>query len=173
MNDRTNIPPHPQRAHQNLLIAAVLAFAVSSLAACAAPPGLHANMLDRELHQRLDAAFSPGMTLDQVHARLDELSISRNDRLLYDATDPPQLLTRLFVPGGRFLTQDDQTIEWVDTWFVFGGEGRTLSRWYTRRGGQRYFHGEPVFPPPPDQTAYPTRRYPFDPPPPASPPEPQ
>ncbi len=144
---------------------------LAALLGCTAPPSLHANMLDRELHQRLDAGFSPGMTLDEVHARLDELNISRNDRLLYAETDPPQLLTRLFAPGGRFLTQDDQTIEWVDTWFVFGGPDTTLSRWYTRRGSQRYFHGEPVFAPPPDQTAHPTRRYPFDPPPPAQPPE--
>ena len=154
-----------------LLAALVLGLVACHMAACASPPRLHANMLDAELNQRLDASFTPGISIDAVHTRLDELNISRRDRLFYDDTDPPQLLARLFVPGGRFITQDDQTIEWVDAWFVFGNPDTTLSRWYTRRGSQRYFHGEPVFGPGPGETAYPTRRYPFDPPPPAHPPE--
>ena len=144
-----------------------------ALTACAPYP-LHANMLDREFNSVLDQNFRPGMSQGDVHATLDDLRISRNDRLLYE-TDPPQLLARVYQPGGRFIHQDDQTIEWVDTWFVFGGgrgEFDSLTRWYTRRGSQRYFHGQPVYAPPPSETAYPTRRSPFSPPPPAEPPEP-
>jgi hypothetical protein len=153
---------------------ALIAGAMSIALAACAPYPLHANMLDAEFHAVLSRHFRPGMSQAEVHAALDDLRVSRRDRLLYD-TNPPQLLARVYQPGGRFIHQDDQTIEWVDTWFVFGGgrgELNSLSRWYTRRGSQRYFHGEPVYAPPLSETAGPTRRYPFSPPPPAQPPEP-
>lgn len=158
-------------------IPALLAtLAAVTLSGCAPYP-LHANMLDPQFNSVLDQNFRPGMSRAQVESQLDALRIPQRDRLWYD-TDPPQLLARVYQPGGRFIHQDDQTIEWVDTWFVFGGGGGgpgqfdSLSRWYTRRGSQRYFHGEPVYAPPPTETASPTRRYPFSPPPPAEPPEP-
>jgi hypothetical protein len=152
---------------------ALLAGATTVALTACAPYPLHANMLDPQFHSVLDQNFRPGMSRGEVDARLDDLRVSRNDRLMYE-TVPPQLLARVYQPGGRFIHQDDQTIEWVDTWFVFGGgagEMDSLSRWYTRRGNQRYFHGEPVYSP--TDTAYPAQRYPFSPPPPAQPPEPQ
>lgn len=162
---------HSQAIPSTLLT--LIAACLLTAQACAPYP-LHANMLDREFNSVLNQNFRPGMSQADVHAALDALRVSRNDRLLYE-TDPPQLLARVYQPGGRFIHQDDQTIEWVDTWFVFGGgrgELHSLSRWYTRRGSQRYFHGQPVYTPPPTETAAPTRRYPFSPPPPAEPPQP-
>lgn len=139
------------------------------LTGCASYP-LHANLADTDLRQRLDADFAPGMTLDEVHGHLDGLRVSDRYRWLYEPTraTPPQLLVRLFRPGGFWIRQDDELVEWVDAVFVLDDE-RRLERVVTERGGQRYFHGEPVFIP--DRpTRYPTRRYPHAPPPPAEPP---
>ncbi|MBC7834092.1 MAG: hypothetical protein H7Y88_03205 [Phycisphaerales bacterium] len=159
------------RVHAASALAAALVVS-GMLAACAEYP-LHANMVDTEFNAVLDQNFRTGMTFTEVDAQLDQLRVSRDDRRLYETT-PAQLLARVYQPGGRWLDDDDDMIRWVDTWFVFTGgtmEPGALTRWYTRRGAQRYFHGEPVYPPPASETAYPTRRYPFSPPPPAKPPE--
>jgi len=107
-----------------------------------------------------------------VDERLDTLRIGRDSRRWYPGEGGVeghgQLLARVFEPGGTWLDSEDATIEWVDTWFVFGP---SLTRWYIERGNQRYFQGEPINTPPEGETAGPTRRYPFPPPAPARPPE--
>ncbi|HYE02787.1 MAG TPA: hypothetical protein VD963_06095 [Phycisphaerales bacterium] len=153
------------------MVAGALVLALG-LPGCADYP-LHANMLDPEFSAVLGENFAPGMTRGEVDDRLTALRVRRQDRWLY-AGNPPHYLARVYRPGGRWLSDEDAMMRWVDTWFVFDGSepapGR-LARWYTRRGQQRYFHGEPVYGPPPSETAYPTRRYPHSPPPPARPPE--
>ena len=139
------------------------------LGGCAQIP-LHANLADTELHARLDANFTPGMTRDEVESRLDELGAAKRTRLWYDQPPaPPQLLARLYEAGGFWLNEEDQIVEWVDTVFVFGRESPPrLERVETFRRRQRYFQGEAVNIPD-EPTVHPWGDYPMPPPPPAAP----
>lgn len=145
-------------------------FAVMCLPACAQIP-LHANMTDAQIHQRVDENFTPGMTREQVEAKLDELKVSRKYRLWYDMEPaPPQLLVRLFEAGGFWLSEEDQIVQWVDTVFVFTRQEPepVYERVETFRRHQRYFQGEPVNIP--DEPAlHRWGDYPMSPPPPAEP----
>ena len=59
---------NPLTVHLGILASAGI------IGACAEIP-LHANLSDAELHQRLDANFTPGMTREQVESRLTELKV--------------------------------------------------------------------------------------------------
>lgn len=146
-----------------------LLLAVLAAGACAQIP-LHANLTDAELHQRLNENFQPGMTRPAVDAKLDELKVSGKARVWYDTPpSPPQLLVRLYQPGGLWLDEGDQLVEWVDAVFVFGREQPPLlERTATFRSHQRYWHGDPVNIPA-TPTKYPWGRYPIPPPPPLDP----
>lgn len=167
--------------HRSVSVALVAGVAV--LPGCGGQKqGLRPHMLDTEYNAALDQNFKTGMSGAEVEGRLDALGIAAKHRHWYTGVDyaghGPQLLARVYEPGGMWIDQDDQTIEWVDTWFVFEPstctdplrEGR-LTRWYIHRGNQRYFEGEPVYAPPANETLGPTLRYPFPPPLPARPPQ--
>jgi hypothetical protein len=144
--------------------------ALGVLGACAQIP-LHANLTDTELHARLDANFTPGMTRTEVESKLDELNAAKKTRLWYDQPPaPPQLLARLYEAGGFWLNDEDQIVEWVDTVFVFGREAPEphLEQVETFRRRQRYFQGEAVNIPD-ESTLHPWGDYPMPPPAPARP----
>ena len=113
-----------------LLRAAPLAFAVAVaalLGGCHAP-ALSALMTDSQYRQVLDANFAPGMTLDEVQAKLTQLNISDRYRFVYPATAtrPEVLLVRTYDPGGPWPQggSGNGEIDWIDTSFVFGPDGR-------------------------------------------------
>lgn len=145
------------------------AMLLGALQACA-PVALHSNLTDAELRVKLDTEFEHGMTRPAVEHTLDELKVSSSMRTWYDEPPaPPQLLVRLFPPGGAWLDDEDDTLRWVDVVYVFtSAEPSVLDRIETFRGSQRYWHGDPVNIPA-TPTKYPWRRYPAMPPPPAAP----
>ncbi len=152
----------------NLAAFLVLVFAASTLCGCGSYP-LHANMEDAELHQKLAEYFHPGMTVGSVKAELSTLRIHEGDTLLYPKSDarPEVLLARLFPPGGFWIDDVTDSIDFVDVSFVFGASG-TLDRWVTYRDSVRYFQGEAVKGPSREpMTRVP--RYPGKPPPPLNP----
>jgi hypothetical protein len=147
-------------------------FATLAIAGCAQIP-LHANLTDREYRARLDEHFHAGMTRAEVETTLDELDVSKKTRLWYDEPGqaaPPQLLVRVYETGGFWLDEEDQSVQWVDTVYVFGRQSPEplLDRVETFRRRQRYFHGEPVNIPD-EPTLHPWGDYPMPPPPPARP----
>lgn len=89
-------------------------------------PALSALMNDAQYRSVLDANFPPGMTLPEVQAKLTQLNISDRYRFLYPATDsrPEVLLVRTFDPGGPWPQNGE--IDWIDTSFVFGPDGKLV-----------------------------------------------
>lgn len=128
------------------LVLTVTGVLAAGLAACAAPPGLNADLGDPELRARLDADFPPGLSLEQVQARLDQERVPRRLRRVYSGP-PVQLLARLFPVGGFWVDRqrDWQETPYVDAWFVFGSGG--LERADTERKVVRLGHKEYLDPP--------------------------
>ncbi len=167
----------------NRCIAITIVCLATALYGCGAKPALRPNLNDNEYASAMTANFQAGMSRAAVESKLDSLGMESKYRHWYamegagSGGTGGQLLQRVFEKGGMWIDAGDQTIEWIDTWFVFapggGGAGgtETMTRWYTARGNQRYFDFEPINAPPESQTAGPTRRYPFPPPAPARPPE--
>lgn len=161
-------------------LGAAVAMGAVVVSGCGQKQGLRPHMLDTEYEAALERNFKAGMKPAEVEQTLDSLGISGEHRRWYTGVGyagvGDQLLARVFEPGGQWLDRDDATIEWVDTWFVFdGGEGQRsgraeLMRWYTKRGNQRYFEGEPINVPTDVELEQPMRRWPFPPSLPARPP---
>jgi len=150
-------------------LAAIPPLAVALLLpACASYP-LHATLSDAELRSRLDANFQPGTPLAEVESRLDELRASKKYRRLYPgepgAGSQRRLLARLYRPGGPWIEEATQTIDWVDVNFNLDDHD-TLTTFTTDRGGLRYVNGRP-YAPLPYETLYPLNNWPSPPPPPA------
>ena len=103
-----------------------LGVAVAAVAAsgCAQAPRLNADLPAAELRSRLDADFQPGMSLEQVQARLDEAGVRPRRWRVYPGP-PVQMLARLFPAGGFWVDhqRDWQETPYVDAWFVFGDQG--------------------------------------------------
>jgi len=100
--------------------------AAALLAGCSAPPGLNSSLKEPELRQKLDAEFVPGMTLDQVQAKLDEERVPARNRRVYPGP-PPQLLARLFARFGFWVDEPEfQDICYEDVWFLFGPDGKLV-----------------------------------------------
>lgn len=131
-----------------------MALALAAPVGCAAPPSLNADLKEPELRERLDAAFTPGMTLEQVQAGLDEARVPRRLRRVYPGP-PVQLLARLFPVGGFWVDRqrDWQETPYVDAWFIFGPAGLErveTERRVVRLGRQQYldppFHTPEILP---------------------------
>jgi hypothetical protein len=100
--------------------------AAALLAGCSAPPGLNSTLKEPELRQKLDADFAPGMTLDQVQAKLDEERVPARNRRVYPGP-PQQLLARLFSRFGFWVDEPEfQDIYYEDVWFLFGPDGKLV-----------------------------------------------
>lgn len=114
--------------------------------ACAPVPALNADLSAPELRSRLDESFRPGMSLEEVHARLDELNVKPFRRRVYPGP-PVQLLARLFPVGGFWVDyqRDWQETPYVDAWFLFGARG--LERVDTQRRVVRLGRQEYLDPP--------------------------
>ncbi len=158
------------------VIAGVVCAGVPGLGACGGKPALRPNLTDAQYSESMQANFTSGMTRAQVEAKLDSIGTDSTFRHWYPHEKHPggQLLQRVFEKGGLWIGAGDESVEWIDTWFVFApnaGGAETLERWYTQRGSQRYFEFEPINAPPESETAGPTRRSPAPPPPPRHPPE--
>lgn len=147
------------------------------ISGCAQVP-LHSNLTNTEMHQKIDENFTPGMTRVDVIRKLDELHVPGKNRIWYDQPEweggaPPQLLVRLYPPGGFWLDEEDQILSYADAVFVFRREGQAGDEKYERteifRHTQRYHGGEPVNIPA-TPTKYPWGYYPTPPPPPRDPP---
>lgn len=134
---------HSRRA----AVGAAVAVALASLGGCGSPRYLHANLTDAEIRSRLDADFAPGMTREEVEARLDERGVTERYRRFYPAREAPArpavLLVRLFEPGGLWSPSEIQWHQWVDAMFVFGG-GARLERVETVRTEEQFFRGRAV-----------------------------
>jgi hypothetical protein len=143
--------------------------AVLSLAAACAPYPLHSNMTDAQIRAVVGDNFPRGLSQDQVGAKLSELRVPDRVRHLYPAegSRPPVLLARLLPPGGAWLNEGDQTIDWVDLSFVFNPPG-SLDRVLLFRDNVRYFQGRPISQPR-RPAVRPVDDYPIAPPPPMDP----
>jgi hypothetical protein len=132
--------------------ARVLAAALLCLAsaACAKPYILHANLTRDELSSRITANFPKGMTYQDLNAKLTELRVDEGVRRTYSPTPPREMMVRLFPPGGPWVTDPDQVIEWWDVTFSFDAQDRLVAA-RAFNGGARYVEGRPqnISPPPP------------------------
>ena len=112
---------------------------------CAPIPVLNSDLNDQELRAGLDGNFKPGMSVEQVQERLDELHVARRLRRVYPGP-PVQLLARLFPVGGFWVDDGEyQETRYVDAWFVFGRAG--LDRVDTEKKRMRIEHREYIDPP--------------------------
>ncbi len=89
-----------------------------------------ATQNDQELRATLAANFPPGITVQEVHTRLDELGVGNRFRTLYPAIDsrPEVLLVRMYY-GGFWVDRGRYTLKWADASYVFdeaGGLDRVL-----------------------------------------------
>ncbi|MBL9001171.1 MAG: hypothetical protein JNK25_08545 [Phycisphaerae bacterium] len=143
--------------------------ATIALAACAPSPMINANKSDEFIRGALAPVVMEGMTREQVNAGLDELHVSREFRLWYNAEGdrPPVQFVRLFPPGGFWPGNQEGWINWVDISFVFG-DGTHLSRTVLFRDGVRYVGSYPLNPPKRTPAA-PFQALPSPPPPPLDP----
>ena len=129
------------------------------LVGCAAKP-IHANMTDDVAAGVLKESFEPGMSPEAAVVVLDQLKIEPRRRRWYAATDEhgPVLLGRVTEPGGYWPGSEDSIVEFIDVSLVFDekpdGEAAgasesagVLREVRMRRGGIRYFQGDPVVQP--------------------------
>lgn len=130
---------------------------------------LNANLTFDELSKRVAANFHQGMAYEDVNAKLTQLGVSEGVRQTYSPTPPREMLTRLYPPGGAWVDDADQSIEWWDLTFSFDDQDH-LAAARAFNGGARYIHGwaDYVNPPPPQGVRV---RYPQTIPPPPQPPE--
>jgi hypothetical protein len=124
-----------------------------------APYPLHANMTDAKIDATLAANFQPGMTRAQVDDKLSELRVSSKWRLWFEP--PPRMIVRLWQPGGFWVNDNDQTVEWVDVLYQFD-DSHLLKDWKTKRDQMRYVGGRPYY----WKYDGPPRDFPIPPPPP-------
>lgn len=126
---------------------------------CAAKP-IHANMTSDVAAGVLKECFEPGMSPDETVTVMDELKIEPRRRRWYAATDErgPVLVGRVTEPGGYWPGSEDSIVEFIDVSLVFdkklNGEAAgasesagVLREVRMRRGGIRYFQGDPVVQP--------------------------
>ncbi len=123
------------------------------LVGCAAKP-IHANMTDDVAAGVLKESFEPGMSPEAAVVVLDQLKIEPRRRRWYAATDEhgPVLLGRVTEPGGYWPGSEDSIVEFIDVSLVFekkpeGEAAGVLREVRMRRGGIRYFQGDPVVQP--------------------------
>lgn len=130
---------------------------------------LNANLTFDELSARVGSNFHQGMAYEDVNAKLTALGVPEGVRRTYAPNPPREMLTRLYPPGGAWVDQHDQLIEWWDLTFSFDAQDR-LSAARAFNGGARYIDGfaDYVNPPPEPGVAV---RYPQPIPPPPQPPE--
>jgi len=126
------------------ILAPVAAFVACAGVGCAAYP-LHSSMTDDEIRATLGAHFTPGMPEHAVRSELRTLRIPDGRVLHYPASGPTPavLLARISPPGGFWVDDEDDFMEWVDVSFVFDTQD-TLKRVGTFRDGIRYDHGDPI-----------------------------
>jgi hypothetical protein len=116
------------------------------LGGCSTPAALNSSLNEPELRQRIDANFTPGMTVAQVQARLDDLRVPPRHRRLYPGP-PQQLLARLMPRNGFWVDEPAfQDLYYTDAWFVFG-PGDRLQRVDTERHRMRIQARQYVDPP--------------------------
>jgi hypothetical protein len=136
--------------------------------ACAKTHVLNSNLTRDTLNARVTENFHKGMTYQEVNSKLTDLNVSENVRRTYSPTPPREMLVRLLPPGGAWVDQHDQVIEWWDLTFTFDKQDRlTAARAFS--GGARYIDGfaANIQPPLPEGTRI---RYPQPVPPPPTPP---
>lgn len=109
------------------------------LAGCAGAP-LHASMTDPEFRAVVEPRFTPGMTRAEVEATLTELEQPSKWRIVRE--EPPGILQRVWEPGGFWVTDAHDIVEWVDLSFHFDGAW-VLERWEMQRQVMRYDNGLP------------------------------
>ena len=116
------------------------------LGGCADVTGLHARMNDDEVRAVVQRELEPGMTLVEVHQRLDGLRVSGRYRMHYPPTEsrPEVLLVRMF-DGGFWVDAEHDVLKWLDLSLVFE-EGR-YDRALLYRDRVEYFDGDPIRPP--------------------------
>jgi hypothetical protein len=138
------------------------------LAACAKTHVLNANLTRDNLNTRITANFHKGMTYQEVNTKLTDLGVSEGVRHTYSPTPPREMLARLLPPGGAWVDQPDQTVEWWDLTFSFDPQDH-LAAARAFSGGARYIDGfaSNISPPLPAGTRV---RYPQPVPPPPNPP---
>ncbi len=142
-----------------LVVVGFLGVTCVAMVGCAERP-IHANMTDDRAAAVLREHLRPGMKPDEAEAVLDELKISEKRRRWYGATEAcgPVLLGRVTEPGGYWPGSEDSIVEFIDVSLVFvtlpGATERVpaeqagdLKEVRMRRGGIRYFQGDPVVQP--------------------------
>ncbi len=136
--------PSP-RPHSGFLYALCVLCLSLALAGCAVTK-MGATQNDQELRATLAANFPPGMSVDQVHAKLNDLGVSKKFRTLYPKTEsrPEVLLVRMYY-GGFWVDQGRYTLKWADASYIFGDAG--LERVLLYRDHVEYFYGDPLWPP--------------------------
>lgn len=127
-----------------------------------------ATQTDQELRATIAEHFPPGITVDEVHAALNELGVSKRFRMVYPRTEsrPLILLVRMFY-GGFWVDRGRHTLKWADASYVFDGQER-LDRVLLYRDRMEYYHGAPLWGPT-RPTQGPLRRFPAPIPPPVDP----
>jgi hypothetical protein len=110
---------------------------------------------DADIKARMDAAIAPGMPEAQVKSKLSSLGF--NAKYQISRREPPGLLARAWPPGGFWVTQDIQTLRYLDVLCELDAQ-RKLVAWRTQRGEITYRFGEPVSP-----GQDPNRRFPLPP----------
>lgn len=169
MNTGRNNPMLDARGRCAALIASLL---LAVACGCASKPmgeRFDANVPAAQLRQNLAADFPVGMTEQQVRSKLDQVGVSDKYRMDYPKTDarPHVLLARLFQPGGFWIDDDDEYINWTDVSFVFSAQD-TLDRIAVFEDGNRYLGGLPINPPKRPMAGR-MERWPAPPPPPENP----
>lgn len=118
---------------------ACLACTPAALIGCASYP-LHANLTDAELRSRVEERFTPGMTREEVELTLAEARLEKKWRIVRE--QPPGILQRVWQPGGFWVNDAHEIVEWVDLELFFSDRW-VLERWSTTRHVMRYDHGRP------------------------------
>jgi hypothetical protein len=108
--------------------------------ACNSPNALNSLLTRDQLNTRINANFHTGMTYQDVNAKLTQLRVSEGTRHTYAPTPPREMLVRLLPPGGAWVTESDQLIEWWDVTFSFDPQDR-LAAARALNGGARYVDG--------------------------------
>lgn len=134
--------------------AAVLMAATLSLTACAANK-ITSFTKDDAVTAQLNAAIAPGMDERDVKRSLASLGFSEKYQI--SRASPAGLLARAWPPGGFWVTQDIQTLRYLDVVCDLDAQ-RKLVAWRTQRGEITYRFGEPVSP-----GQDPNRRFPLPP----------
>ncbi len=119
--------------------------AIVMLAGCATTK-MGATQSDQELRATLDQNFPKGMSVEQVHAKLNDLGVSKKFRIVYPRTEsrPAILLVRMYY-GGFWVDSGRYTLNWADASYVFGDAG--LDRVLLYRDRVEYYDFDPLWPP--------------------------